>query len=76
MATETVKRCDVFRVFDAETYEIAILRIVGDKKVPEFSTKADLCERAYDRLHGFLVKGTTPPKPRKKGGADAAADAT
>ena len=68
MATETVKRCDVFRTIgdDVVTVRVRIEDPPSDANPDEticyYGKQVDLCPRAIERLKRIVERGTTPPK--------------
>ena len=63
MATETVKRCDVFNTYTAKWYRVVLLEMKEDGSVKQelVSKNVDMCPRAVERCKKFIEKGTTPP---------------
>jgi hypothetical protein len=65
MATESVKRCDVFDTKgDVRTYDVQINEIKEGGEpahTPFFFKSLDLSPRALERLKGFVERGIKKP---------------
>jgi len=67
MATETVKRCDIFDTKkDVGTYCLSIVEVVGDgcESSEVRNITLDLSPKALTRLLAAVDKGTTPPSKK------------
>ncbi len=64
MATQTqvVKVCDVYaKTRNVGTYRITIEQLEGETPTKMIDRTADLSDKAFDRLCGFITRGLTPP---------------
>ena len=65
MATETIKRCDIFGTVGAERYEVCIRPVDAEGKVvsgdPVLVSQLDLSKRGLGRLEKFVKRGLAMP---------------
>ena len=77
MATKEMKVCDVTGTTKGvESYRIKVKKIpeidCGNENETVLSATVDLCPKAFDRLCVFILRGCTPPPPRKTKGDETA----
>lgn len=72
MATIETKECDVTGVRrGVDSYRVTVEKVTsGLESETLMGSNVDLCDKALDRLTGFILRGCTPPPPRTKKGEE------